>query len=78
MTSPRGTVLIPAQPASDEKAGPSSRQLRSDCHVMKLMFCGIYNLILMVSAPDALLSLLCFTQIFFLITKETGQYVKAH
>lgn len=32
----------------------------------------------MVSAPDALLSLLCFTQIFFLITKETGQYVKAH
>lgn len=36
----------------------------SNCHVMKLMFCRIYNLILMVFLFHPLLSNLIFAQLF--------------
>jgi hypothetical protein len=50
----------------------------SNYHVMKLMFCGVYSLILTASLAFSSHFFLVTQVFFFFLTKETGQYVKAH
>lgn len=58
-------MLSPIQLVTDEKVESFVLPITdSNCHVMKLMFCRIYNLILMVFLCHPLLSNLIFAQLF--------------
>lgn len=58
-------MLSPIQLLTDEKVESFVLPITdSNCHVMKLMFCRIYNLILMVFLFHPLLSHLIFAQLF--------------
>lgn len=58
-------MLSPIQLVTDEKVESFVLPITdSNCHVMKLMFCRIYNLILMVFLFHPLLSHLIFAQLF--------------
>jgi len=58
-------VLSPIQLVTDEKVESFVLPITdSNCHVMKLMFCRIYNLILMAFLFHSLLSHLIFAQLF--------------
>lgn len=62
---PGKKMLSPIQPVTDEKVESFVLPITdSNCHVMKLMFCRIYNLILMVFLFHPLLSHLIFAQLF--------------
>lgn len=61
----RKKMLSPIQLVTDEKVESFVLPITdSNCHVMKLMFCRIYNLILMVFLCHPLLSNLIFAQLF--------------